>query len=156
MIFDHNQLWRLHAAARHRQQRAHAQLLHVGALQHLDLHLVARGEHLRLFGKIGGRTDIARQISQIPRETHAMTQRDALLQAALGTGTLASGCIRQHQPLQRGRCLFLLAFHLLKAVRRFNRKRRSLTDAPVDRVVFCGQCRQVKLCVYRAGGHYAA
>ena len=78
---QHNEFRRIGRAQRYRQQRAHAQRLHLIAIQHFAAGFVElAGEDLRLFGEVGRIADVGRQVAQFSGEGDAGGDGFALAQ----------------------------------------------------------------------------
>ena len=131
-VFERDQFRWLRTAARHRQQRAHAEFFHVVALQHLHFHAVALGEFACLLREVGRGAEVGRQIPEILREQHAVRDGEALFQARLGAPPRRFVAHAEGELAQRGLLLIAPAFHAVKAVARFARHRDRLRDAPRD------------------------
>ena len=135
-MLDDNKLGRLAAAVGDGQQRAHAQFLHVLALEHFDFELVAARERTGLFRQICRRADVRRQVAEVAGEIDAFADRHAFCQRCFQPGGFFAES--EHQALQ-GFFAVLAAFQALEAVSRFERYLRGLRDHP---------CRIVLLHLY--------
>ena len=87
---QHDQLGRLvRCRCATARKRAHAELLHVLALEHLDLDAVALAELLRLLGEVGRRADVARQVAEVLGERDAVGDRAAPRASAVSPAAIS-------------------------------------------------------------------
>ena len=128
-VAQHDQLGRLARAARDRQQRAHAELLHVAALEHFDAELELLGELPRLVGEVGGRAQVRRQVAQRARQVGAVGRGGRLLEGGLRLlRDRRAGDGERHRRERRGGRL-VLRLELVEAVER-RRAARARPCAP--------------------------
>ncbi len=87
---QHDELRRIRRTLRHAEQRAHAELLHVLALEHFERDAgVLVGDLLRLRGDVGRIADVRRQVAELARETHAVGDRGRFLERPLHCGVVS-------------------------------------------------------------------
>src|SRR6185312_2261073 len=111
------------------EERPHAKLLHVLALEHLDLQLELATEFFRLLGEVARRADVGRKIAERAREIGAVG-RGASLGERLRE--LRGGWQRQHDALQARRGGFLL-LQLVETIERLAHAEDGLAQVPAER-----------------------
>ncbi len=84
------------------------------------------GKLLRLLREVGRCAEIGRKIAQIPREVHAVRDREPVLQAFFCSGHLGFLRYREDELPQRALGRVLRALQAIKAVHRVERDERGL------------------------------
>src|SRR5205807_1844340 len=69
-VLEDDEFRRLIAAVGHRKERAHLELLELFPVKNLAFEPELVRQRLRALGEMGGSTDIARQVAQVPRQIH--------------------------------------------------------------------------------------
>jgi hypothetical protein len=133
VVAQHDQLRRLVGAVRHREQSAHAELLHVGPFQYREAELELARELFRLVGEVGRRADVRRQIAERLRQIGAVGDRPCLGQR-LRERRL--GAERQHHAFERGgwRGGLLLRLQLVETIERVAQAEHRMAHVPGERL----------------------
>ncbi len=79
VVLHDDELARRVRRASDRQQRTHAELFHVGALEHFDLELEFLAQRLRGLREVARVADVAAQVAQVLGQRHAFGDRHAVL-----------------------------------------------------------------------------
>ena len=129
-VAQHDQLGRLARAGADRQQRAHAQALHVLALEHFDAELELLRDLSRFIGKVGRRAHVGRQVAERAREVRAIGGRHRFLERGLRLESHRSTGNRERQGGERGRGGFLQRLELVEAVERLAHAKDRVAHGP--------------------------
>ena len=80
-VLDYDELWRLLRALGDPGQRAHAERLHVGTLEHRDVHAVLPADFDSDLGHPGGRHEVRGFVSHLAGEVHRVRDHQTVVNA---------------------------------------------------------------------------
>ena len=116
-VLEHDEARGLPRAPGDREERPHAELLHVPLVQDFDVQgRVLPGQRARLLGQELGGTDVGGQIGEVPGALHAVGDGDPLAQSPLPCLQVPAPAERQREAAQRPRRPLLLALHPVEPV----------------------------------------
>ena len=150
-VLEHDELRRLVAAVRHRQERSHLQFFELRPVEHLAFEAEFLRQRLRALGQVGGRADVARQVAQIARQVHAVRDREPARRGGLAGGQVAALRHRKRELAQWPAHIGRLAFHLVEAVDGLHRDDNRVLDPPGDFTALDLFLGQVDDCLVRPG-----
>ncbi len=150
-VAEHDQLGRLVRTGGNREQRVHAELLHVGALENLAFQVEFPRHCLGLLGHMRRVTDVRWQVAKIFRHGHPLGDRNSLGQASFGLPMLVAPLHRQRQLAQWAAHLVLFGLEPVETVGGLERDHRCLAYAPGDPPFPDGQFGQEERRVESAG-----
>ncbi|MNZ28979.1 hypothetical protein D3C78_462230 [compost metagenome] len=115
LVVEHDQAWRLVAALANGVEGAHAQVLDLLLVQHLDLEaLEFLAQGLGLFGQVARVANVRWQVAQVAGEAHAVGDGDSVLDRALNV--TGAGLGAEQGDLLQGARFGLLALELVENV----------------------------------------
>jgi hypothetical protein len=155
-VFEHDQLRRLARALRHRQERAHAQLLQRRAVERagLDRGMLAREARGRL-RQVSGGADVGGRVAQVPDQRRAGADGEALGERALRVRQVGLARHVEGDALEPGRRQLgarLLAAAGVEAVVLVLLGERGLPHVPCRVAALERQVGKIRDGVHRAGG----
>ena len=132
MVLHDDELRRLAAAARDREECVHAELLNVLLVEDGHLESVALAHFPRLVGKIHRRANVARQIAEILRERDALGNRHGALDRSLRRRPVRGIRDVENHFLQCTLDCGTFALQLVEAIEAIHHGKHCLLDLPRD------------------------